>query len=433
MSIFFKIGLPWAISLGVVFYIGLELGSQKTTSVDLSKAKIKNPIESVSYSTDQKKSDQVINSSQESILPDSPPSPIQTKTYSPTLPPNLRRIMESGSMVEKMGAYMDALRGMDFNTVNEVIDAFEALPKGYGRHLEMKLLMRSWADLDPLSALDYAQNSLDAKSERRFAISEVLAGWASRDSNAAIKWVTQYQEQNPDSKESGNLMIGVVKGLAENDLAAADNFFRTLPQGNAKWQASTFLAEEYANLGTQEAIAWANQFPEGDERMRTMILGQLGSKLAQKDLEGTARWAETLPAGNASEQVVSNLLSRWTAEDPQEAAIWAGQIQDSEKRVQAMKLLTNKWAGKDPVATASWLNNFPPSAELDPVVSEFVSRIALRDPEGAVGWASSIIDSGLKEKAMQQALHTWDRKDLGKANAWRVENGIQPVEIEPRK
>ncbi len=73
---------------------------------------------------------------------------------------------------------MDALRGMDFNTVNEVVDAFEALPKGYGRHLEMKLLMRSWADLDPLSALDYAQNSLDAKSERRFAISEVLAGWA---------------------------------------------------------------------------------------------------------------------------------------------------------------------------------------------------------------------------------------------------------------
>ena len=337
--------------------------------------------------------------------------------------------MESGSMVEKW-EHMDALR-VDFNTVNEVVDAFgstERLWKTFGDETLNEKLNRPRS----IKGIDPYPNSLDAKvSEDLRYLRYLRMGF--RDSNAAIKWVTQYQEQNPDSKESGNLMIGVVKGLAENDLAAADNFFRTLPQGNAKWQASTFLAEEYANLGTQEAIAWANQFPKDDERMRTMIWGQLGSKLAQKDLEGTARWAETLPTGNAAEQVVSNLLSRWTAQDPQEAAIWAGLIQDSEKRVQAMKLLTNKWAGKDPVATASWLNNFPPSSELDPVVSEFVSRIALRDPEGAVGWASSIIDSGIKEKAMQQALRTWDRKDRGKANAWRMENGIQPVEIEPRK
>ena len=29
MNVFFKIGLPWAATLGVVFFIGLELGSKK--------------------------------------------------------------------------------------------------------------------------------------------------------------------------------------------------------------------------------------------------------------------------------------------------------------------------------------------------------------------------------------------------------------------
>ena len=43
------------------------------------------------------------------------------------------------------------------NNLGKVVDAFEALPKGYGRHLEMKLLMRSWANLDPVGALSYAQ------------------------------------------------------------------------------------------------------------------------------------------------------------------------------------------------------------------------------------------------------------------------------------
>lgn len=430
MSFFFKIGFPWAISLGVVFYLGLELGSQKeSTSIPSNRA---NRIQGAA----KQKSDSLpvlvkrpIPRGVSSDKPNNFVSSIVPKvTYPPPLPPNLRRIMEDGSMVERMGAYMDALRGMDINTVGEVVDAFEALPKGYGRHLEMKLLMRSWANLDPISALNYAENSLDAKSERTFAMSEVLAGWAIRDSSAAISWAEQYQAQNPNSTDSSNLMVGVLKGLAENDLKSADNFFRNLPEGSAKWQASNFLAQEYAKLGTDEAIRWAEKFPEKDERMKAMILGQLGSKLAQNDLEGTARWAASMPVNKASEQVISNLLSTWNAQNPQAAANWASQIQEPDKRVQAMKLLTNKWSLRDPVATASWLNNFPPSKELDPVVGEFVTRISSRDPEGAVGWASSILDEKQKEEALGQALRAWDRKNPEQANAWRTQNGFPPAE-----
>ena len=54
--------------------------------------------------------------------------------------------MEGGDIIERIGAYLDALRAMDKGNVDKVVKAFEALPKGYGRHLEMKLLMRSWAD-----------------------------------------------------------------------------------------------------------------------------------------------------------------------------------------------------------------------------------------------------------------------------------------------
>ncbi|MEC7800759.1 MAG: hypothetical protein VX609_05665 [Verrucomicrobiota bacterium] len=430
MDIFLKIGLPWALSLGVVFYIGLELGSYDKDPTSLPNPVVNNSPKALANLTVKEKSSRVLISTKQGTSPNLATRQRPDKRISPPLPPNLRRIMEDGSMVERMGAYMDALRGMDLNTIGEVVDAFESLPQGYGRHLEMKLLMRSWADLDPLSALNYAQNSLDAKSEKRFAISEVLAGWAVRDADAAISWVTQYQQQNSDSKESQNLMIGVVKGLAENDLTSADDFFRTLPQNNAKWQASTFLAQEYAKLGIDEAIMWADRFPKDDERMRTMILGQLSSKLAQQDLDGTAKWAESIPLGEASEQVVSNLLSKWTSKDPQEAANWTIQIQDSKKRVQAMKLLTNKWALRDPVATAGWLNNFPPSAELDPVVSEFVNRISIRDPEGAVGWASSIVDQQQKEKALEKALRAWDRKDPDQANAWRTQNNFSRSVVE---
>ena len=97
---------------------------------------------------------------------------IEKFAKSPPLPPNLIRIMEGADVLERMGSYLDALRSMDSSNVQDVVGAFEALPAGYGRHLEMKLLMRSWSAIDPESALKYAKEKLDEKSERRFGISE---------------------------------------------------------------------------------------------------------------------------------------------------------------------------------------------------------------------------------------------------------------------
>ena len=45
----------------------------------------------------------------------------------------------------------------------KLMNAFEALPKGYGRHLEMLLMRLSRSDQAAL----YADSSLDAKSERK--------------------------------------------------------------------------------------------------------------------------------------------------------------------------------------------------------------------------------------------------------------------------
>ena len=77
--------------------------------------------------------------------------------------------------MKRLRTYLDAVRSMDRSNAELVVKAFEELPSGYGRHLEMKLLMRSWDDLTQATFL-YV-NSLDAKM-RKFGISRALAGWA---------------------------------------------------------------------------------------------------------------------------------------------------------------------------------------------------------------------------------------------------------------
>ena len=411
MQTFLKIGLPWAISMGMVFYLGLMLGEKNQNPRSLFSSSlpvIKNEDPSTIHS--EKISGKSKKESKEQYTRISSP-------VSPPLPPNLIRIMRGTGIIERMGAYLDAVRAMDRSNVQDVVAAFEALPKGYGRHLEMKLLMRSWAAIDPIEALEYANQALDEKSERRFGISEILAGWANEDLDAALTWA-RANHQSAEPKDNP-LLVGIIKGLAENDLDAANEIFLSLPDGSARWQASAFLAQEYCKKGTEVAIRWADSLPMDDLRMRETILGQLGSRLARLDLEGTAKWVSSLNQDSASERVMDNLLSHWVTQNPRNASVWVGEIKKENQRYYAMKQLASRWSLVDPVATARWLNKFPPSPKLDPVVSEFVSRISARDPEGAVGWAQSIIDPSTKQKALDKALDAWDQTSPQAAEKWR--------------
>lgn len=413
MNTFVKIGLPWVISIATVFYLGLKLGSnskekEMNVAVGSNQTLIQRSQKDHSFKIPEEAQKTF---SDREIVPN---------ITTPELPPNLVRIMEGGDIIERLGAFLDAVRAMDKGNVTDVVSAFEALPKGYGRHLEMKLLMRSWSAIDPISALAYANETLDPKSERRFGISEILAGWANRDPNEAIAWA---QENSTDDTGAGSsLLFGVIKGLAEKDLDRADEVFKDLPEGNARWQASTFLAQKFSEIGVEKAIAWANQFPKSDERMRETILGQIGAKLARQDIEATARWVESMKDDKASFRIMDNLLTQWVPKDPARASQWVSEIQETEKRFHGIQQLASRWALTDPVATAEWLNTFPASAKMDPVVSEFVNRISTRDPEGAAGWANSIVDPATKEQALNKALNAWNRVDPESAKNWQNAN-----------
>ena len=417
MNIFLKYGLPWVCSLALVFYLGLQLG-EENKQIHYSNQLTAKDSRTISIPEFTPKKSTTLNITPK--VDEIKPLINNNQTPEFSLPPNLKRIMEGGDMIERMGAYLDALRAMDKGNVYEVVNAFEALPKGYGRHLEMKLLMRSWAEIDPEAALAYADSSLDAKSERRFGISEVLAGWANRDPEGAIAWAKA--NNSNDKPEDNPLLLGVVKGLAESNIDAANKIFRDLPPGSAKWQASTFLAQKYSDIGIREAIEWADKFPKDDPRMRSTILGQLGAKLARQDIEATAKWVESLKDDKASFTVMNNLLTQWVTKDASSAARWVSKIPEDEKKFEGMKQLTSRWSLSDPISTAEWLNTFPPSPKMDPVVNEFVNRICTRDPEGAAGWALSITDQTTKRKAVSKAIGAWTRIDPEKAEAWKTAN-----------
>ena len=422
MKFFLKIGLPWALSLGLVFYLGLHFSDQKKSDA--------NPVLKENGITQRGKAspiDQPVKrGSSAALANDGSPKELpgssawKSRRPPPPLPPNLRRIMKGKDIISRLGSYLDAVRAMDGANVKEVVRAFEELPKGYGRHLEMKLLMRSWAAIDPKAALEYAKSALDEKSERRFGISEVLAGWANSDPQGAVEWANANKD-NAERKD-GDMLVGIIRGLAENNLETANGLFRTLPEGGARWQASTFLAQEYAKIGTREAIEWAENFPTEDSRLRETILGQLGARLSKQDLPATAEWVKEMKNDKAAERITDNLLAQWVSQDAPSASQWVSGLADEGKRSYAMKQLASRWSLVDPVSTGQWLNSHPPTPSMDPAIGAFVNRISARDPEGAIKWAETIQDQESKRRALQNVLGAWDKIDPTRANSWRQAN-----------
>ncbi len=419
MNLFFKIGLPWAISLGLVFFVGLYLGSKnaKSTSTPL-----------VSESKEAEIAKKHVSSQKKNLSPEvlKDIKPVQAvPTPNPTMPPNLQRIIQGGDIVERLGTYLDAVRSMDRSNVKQVIQAFEELPGGYGRHLEMKLLMRSWANFDPEGALAYASSSLDAKSERRFGISEALAGWAIKDTASAIEWANRNHAGRQDGDNP--LLVGVIKGLAETSLPEANQLMLGLPDGSARWQASTFLAQEYSKGDIQQAMQWADRYPDRDPRMRETIVGQIGSNLARRDLLATADWVRGMRQEPATERVMENLMNQWVAESPEDAVLWIDGLDDAFHKSYAMRALSNRWSIKDPVATAEWLNQLPTSEHSDGAINEFVSRIRLQDPKGAAGWAASISDPAIRENALRRVVESWKESDPAGLESWQNAQGAAPT------
>jgi hypothetical protein len=341
-------------------------------------------------------------------------------THQPRQPPDdLVAALSSDDLINRWGGFIDAVRAMNSQNVDQVVAAFNTLPPGYERNMEMRLLMKKWATFDPESALSYA-NEL-ASTESRLAITEVMTAWSENDPDGAIAWF----QENLDEEEANRkgYLPGVISGVASRDPARANELLKSIKDRNARWQASSLLVQRYIDQSPEEAMKWAGALPTDDPNFRNGILGQVASAVAKRgNLQSCARWAESLEAGESRNRVVSSLITQWSTLNPAEAAKWAGSLEDAPTRIHGMTQVVNYWAFKDPESTANWLENYPRTAETDPVVQTFVNRMTSRNPGRAATVANEIFDANQRTAAVRQVHKTWNRLNASAAEAWRVAN-----------
>ena len=322
-------------------------------------------------------------------------SPTETRKQSRE---DLLRKVGSSDPLEQMSAFVELCQNLDNETIEVMIKAYE---KKDWDEIDAMLFLNyftyAWARHDPIAALDWSKTR-DPFLEQDLASEAMLSGWASVHPQAALTWARENENRRDKEQKRGNdLLIGVIKGMAETNLAGATELMKELNYGlYLDKAASTLMASAWAK-GEQTAIDWAESFPEG--KAKNSAYEALGKRLIREDLNRAVEWVDSMDESKIKTKIARETAKAMVILSPEKAADWVARMPLGEARSASMERVVSEWVEQDPVATAEWLNQFSSDQQIDGALAIFSHQIAKKDPQSALQWAHAIEDPKRKERA----------------------------------
>lgn len=335
------------------------------------------------------------------------------------LPANLRFALRQAALEPLVNQDLDA-----------AIDLAATMPPGLDRSQMLKIIAESYAEADPVRALEWASrdpsmppdvlrnvlaevaahdlplaievalsspyharsisgwlsssgygSSFNSSQMREVADLLVTAGepqpasmtqlmrtWSQRDPDAATQWLL-----DRTSAISSTQSRQLARGIADSQLDYSLQIIDALPPGRrGDWIIE--VASTYMQESPDAALNWLAQYrsePAYDEWV---------SAAAQRSLSvpmgfNLSRSAEMLATARQPDQsVVSELSRRWAQSDPGEAAQWALSLGDPQAQSAAAAAATSSWMELDNEAAERWVLSLPGGELRDAALAAVVTQ-----------------------------------------------------------
>ena len=311
--------------------------------------------------------------------------------------------LASGNPVVRMQAFAELLKNPTEDNIASAIEAYDKLPEGPSRFSELRLLTFSWAQVNPKSAMKWVK-SLDG-FEQRIGTGSIMDSWARNNSDEAIAWARENFDGGEGSENP--YFVGIISGMAENNLIGATDLMSELPYGRVRGRAVSRLFEQTWKKGEDISMRWAESLPEGN--LQNFAYREIGEKIAREDLGRAVEWVDTMEENEVKAAVSEDVAEIWARKNPVDAAQWVASMPEGEARSESMEEVVTQWARKDPTATADWLNQFPSGELMDEPIQRFVREVVRDDPEIAMTWAEAIVNEERKERTVTEVKKVAER------------------------
>jgi hypothetical protein len=188
---------------------------------------------------------------------------------------------------------------------------------------------------DPTRALARAF-ALENRSERDSRVRELLSGWATRDAEAALGWVSALED--PAARRSARSTVCFA--LAEKDprqavtLALAHGADEDDDRGLLEC-----LTMQWCEKECETVVEWVQTQPPGEWRER--LLARASFVLSKSDPAAAAQLVSGLEPGTVQDEAAMAVLHQWALKDSPAALQWAEAFSESTLRERALAEISN--------------------------------------------------------------------------------------------
>ncbi len=188
---------------------------------------------------------------------------------------------------------------------------------------------------DPVQALVRAF-ALENRSERESRVRDLLSGWAARDAEAALGWVSALEDPATRRNARSTVCLAVAEGDPRRAVELA------LAHGADEDDAGGLLeclTMQWCERETEAVVEWAQAQPPGEWRDR--LLARTSFVLSKSDPTAAAALVSGLEPGSLQDEAAMAVLHQWAIKDSSAALQWAEGFAEPILRERALAEISN--------------------------------------------------------------------------------------------
>ncbi len=329
--------------------------------------------------------------------------------------PNVRlaKIIRTGDPLERQAALIEMVSEMSPELLLAMADQFQSMEHFGNSRGEFDIILRGWAKIDPLGALEYAAKN---PNSREYS-STIIAAWAGKDPAAAEQWA----KENFKGEGSNPWMAAVIRGLAATDLAQASRLVEGMPSGRERGDAIDAITRALFVDGTDAALAYPATIL--DPELRAGFIDNIARRLASKNASMAADWLASNPDADVQSRTARAVGEALAQQDPAQAAAWLKKLSPDAQSEAARGIIPRMSSG-DITGTAQWVSSLNGIPNYDRVVEEFVWSCDQRAPEQSAAWIQGVANEEQRTRLYHRMLGEWARRDAAAVKNWIANNQV---------
>ncbi len=344
--------------------------------------------------------------------------------------PQIESALASPDPLAQVAVLTPLLLAMGPDQVDGIARVFEAsFRSGGGGGLPLELFVERCAALDPLLTRD---RILSWPRERRSeALPTLLRSWARVDPRTALEVLNEIS----DSETRNAAFPALIGGWLESGHTAGVWQYLAELQSDGDRERGSQVAVYHLVLrsGAEATLREIEELPEEPPlgAFKQRVLRTAVGLVARIEPERAISVVEAHPDGAGRDSLVRRVAVNWVTQDGPAAMAWLRTQPPKPQRGAVMREVYRRWVARDRPAALAWMADQADLGDLSPILDMHATALARSDPQAAIAWALGIGDASVRREVLLDVADVWQHEDPEAAGPRIRELGLDD-ELEDR-